>query len=102
MRSNQDQQIALFDGERIAPGYRGRRSNLRIATWVQDPVAIAFAVALIGFATAAAAITVRHSSQSERSISAGGNLGGVPGAGDLKQRFIEAAAEAIPMEQISK
>jgi len=82
MRANQDQQVtALFDGERVAPGYRGRRSNLRIATWVfRTRIAIAFAVALIGFATAAAAITVRHSSQSERSISAGANPGGVPGA----------------------
>jgi hypothetical protein len=81
MRANEDQQVTLFDGERIAPGHRGRRSNLRIATWVfRTRMAIAFAVALIGFATAAAAITVRHSNQSERFISAGANPGGVPGA----------------------
>ena len=80
MRANEDQQAtALFDGERIAPGYRGRRSNLQIATWVfRTRIAIALAVALIGFATAATAITVRHSNQSERSISAGGNPGVVP------------------------
>ena len=79
MRANQDQQVtALFDGERIAPGYRGRRSNLQIATWVFR-TRIAIAVALIGFATAAAAITDRRSNQSERSISAGANPGRVPG-----------------------
>jgi hypothetical protein len=81
MRANQDQQVTLFDGERIAPGYRGRRSELQIATWVfRTRIAIAFAVALIGFATAATAITVRHSNDTERSIRAGANMGGVPGA----------------------
>jgi hypothetical protein len=80
MRAHQDQQvITLFDGERIAPGYRGRRSNLQIATRVRTRIAIALAAALIGFATAATAITVRQSNQSERFISAGANPGGVPG-----------------------
>jgi hypothetical protein len=79
MRAIQDQQVTLFDGERIAPGYRGRRSSPQIATKVRTRIAIAFAVALIGFATAATAITVRHSNDTERNISAGANPGIVPG-----------------------
>jgi len=36
--------------------------------------------AMIGFTTAAAAITIRHSNPTERPISAGANLiGGIPG-----------------------
>ena len=86
MRATHDQQvIALFSGERIAPGCRGRRNNLQIATRVGSRIAIAFAAALIGFATAATAITVRYSTQPEPSefanARAGANLaGGVSGS----------------------
>ena len=44
-------------------------------------LAIAFAAALVGFATAATAISVRHSDHTGRAVSAGYNLtGGVPGS----------------------
>jgi hypothetical protein len=44
-------------------------------------IAIAFAAALIGFATAATAITLRNSPQPERSITAGANFSsGVAGS----------------------
>jgi hypothetical protein len=86
MRATHDQQvIALFGGERIAPGYRGRRNSVQIATRVSCRIAIAFAAALIGFATAATAITVRYSAHPEPSelanARAGANLaGGVSGS----------------------
>ena len=81
MRDSHDQRvITLFGGERIAPSYRGRRNSPQITNGVSRRIAIAFTAALIGFATAATAITVRHSNQSERFISAGANPGGVPGA----------------------
>ena len=82
MRATQDQQvIALFGGERIAASYRGRRNSPQITKQVRGRIAVAFAAALIGFATAATAITVRHSNDVERSISAGANLiGGVSGS----------------------
>jgi hypothetical protein len=82
MRATHDQQvIALFSGERIAPSYRGRRNRPQLTNKVGCRIAIAFAAALIGFATAATAITVRHSNDTERSSSAGANLmGGVSGS----------------------
>jgi hypothetical protein len=81
MRANEDQQvIALFNGERIAPGCRGRRNSPQIATRVRIRIAIAFAAALIGFATAATAITVRYSAHPEppelANVRAGANLSG--------------------------
>jgi hypothetical protein len=82
MRSTQDQQvIALFSGERIAPGCRGRRNSPQIAKKVSSRIAVAFAAALLGFATAATAITVRYSTtQPEPSefanARAGANLSG--------------------------
>ena len=79
MRAAHDQQITLFDGEPVAPGYRGRRT-IQITDKVGARIAIAFAAVLIGSATAATAVTVRHNSvQTERSIGAGANLMG--GAG---------------------
>jgi hypothetical protein len=79
MRATHDQEgIALFGGERIAPGYRGRRNSSQIAIKL---IALALAVAFIGFATAVTAIAVRHANETERSISGGGNLaGGVSGS----------------------
>lgn len=74
MRATYDQQITLFDGEPIAPGYRGRRT-MHVTNKVGARIAIAFAAALIGFTTAATAVTVkRHSISVERHISAGANL----------------------------
>ena len=78
MRDTHDQQeIALFGCERIAPSYRGRRSSPQKISY---RIGLAFAVALIGLTTAASAIAVRHASDTERSISAGANPGVVPGA----------------------
>ena len=82
MRANQEQQvIALFSGERIVTGCRGRRDSPQITNRASCRVAMAFATALVGFATAATAITVRNSTQPERSLSAGANLtGGIAGS----------------------
>jgi hypothetical protein len=79
MRDNHDQRvITLFGGERIAPGYRGRCNSPQIAIKL---IALALGVAFIGLATAATAIAVRHTNDTERSIRAGGNLaGGVSGS----------------------
>ena len=80
MRPTHDHQvIALFDGEPIAPGYRGRRNSPH--NKVTCGIAIAFASALIGLATAATAIAVRHANDTEQSIRSGANLaGGVSGS----------------------
>ncbi len=84
MRATHDQQISLFGGECVAPGYRGRRNSPQITKKSSSRLAVVFAAALIGFATAATAISVRNSAPTEVSISAGYNLmGGVPGAGGL-------------------
>jgi len=82
MRATNDQQvIALFGGERVAPSYRGRRNSSQMTKATGRRIAIALAAALIGFATTATAISVRHSDHTGRSISAGYNLtSGVPGA----------------------
>ena len=81
MHGGDDQQaITLFDGEPIAPGYRGRRNNPQITKRAGYRIAVATA-ALIGLATAATAIAVRSAGDTERSNSAGVNLmGGVSGS----------------------
>jgi len=75
MRATYDRQmITQFDGEPIAPGYRGRRT-MHVSNQISGRVALIFAAALIGFTTAAAAVTVQgHSAPVERHISAGANL----------------------------
>jgi len=76
MRATQDQQmITLISGERIAPGYRGRRHSPQITNKAGRRIAVVFAAALLGFATAAAAISFRNSNDVER-WSAGVNLRG--------------------------
>ena len=77
MRASHDQRvITLLDGEHIAAGCRGRRNSPHITNKL---IAIAVAAAFIGLATAATAI--RHADDTDRSISAGGNLaGGVSGS----------------------
>jgi hypothetical protein len=74
MRATQEQEITLFGGECLAPGYRGRRSGSEISKQTGRRTAIAFCALLIGFASAATAITVRHSAGPDRNISAGANL----------------------------
>lgn len=81
MHATHERDITLFGGECVAPGYRGRRHPPQIAKATRRRIAIAVAAALIGFATAATAISVRHSDHTGRSISAGYNLtSGVPGS----------------------
>jgi hypothetical protein len=75
MRATREQEITLFGGERIAPGYRGRRSDSQISKQTGRRTAIVFGVLLIGFASAATAITVRHSAMTERNVSADANHG---------------------------
>jgi hypothetical protein len=77
MRATHDQQISLFGGERIAPSYRGRRSSQPMPNAIRFRIAIAFAATVIGFTTAATAITIKHSKPAiERTISPGANLTG--------------------------
>ena len=85
MRATHDQQISLFGGECVAPGCRGRRNSPQITKKSSTRLAVVFAAAVIGFATAATAISLRHPAPAERSISAGYNLmGGVPGSVGLE------------------
>jgi len=74
MRATQDHEITLFGGECVAPGYRGRRSGSQIGRQSSRRMAIVFGVLLVGFASAATAITVRQANVDERNISAGANL----------------------------
>jgi hypothetical protein len=60
MRATQDKQvISLFGGECIAPGFRGRRSAPQFRQQTSRHLAVVVGALLIGFATAATAITVR-------------------------------------------
>ena len=74
MRAIHEREITLFGGECVAPGYRGRRSGSEISKQTGRRMAIVFGVLLIGFASAATAITLRHSVVADRNISAGANL----------------------------
>ena len=74
MRATHEREISLFGGERVAPGYRGRRSGSQIDSQTGRWMAIALGTLLIGFASTATAITVRHASMTERHITAGANL----------------------------
>jgi hypothetical protein len=79
MRAIHDPQvIALFGGECIPHGYRGRRSGSEISSKTSRRIALAFGALLIGFATAATAITAHRHTTSEPKISAGANLMVVP------------------------
>ena len=61
MRATQDQQvIALFGGECITPSCRGRRSAPQFSKQTSRHVAVVVSALLIGFATAATAITVKR------------------------------------------
>jgi hypothetical protein len=61
MRATEDRQvIALFGGEQVANGYRGRRSAAQFSKRRTRRAALFFGALLIGFATAATAITVKR------------------------------------------
>ena len=61
MRATQDQQvIGLFGGECITPNCRGRRSAPQFSKQTSRRVAVVVGALLIGFATAATAITVKR------------------------------------------
>jgi hypothetical protein len=80
MNTDRDHQvIALFGGEAIAPGYRGRRSGARMDSKASRRIAIGFAALVISFTTAATAITARRQVAAEPHISAGANLIAGPG-----------------------
>lgn len=75
MRATHDQQVvALFGGERIAPGCRGRRSGSNVNKRMSRQLAMVFGALLIGCASAATAYTVRQSATPERNIAAGANF----------------------------
>ena len=74
MRAIHERQVTLLGGGCVAPGYRGRRTGSRISKQASRRMAVVFAALFIGFATAATAITVRHSGETERHFSAGANL----------------------------
>lgn len=80
MHANHEAQvIALFGGEYVPSGYRGRRSGSQINTRTSRRIAVAFGVLLIGCATAATAITARRHVAAEPRIRAGTNLLVAPG-----------------------
>jgi hypothetical protein len=74
MRAIHEREITLFGGECVAPGYRGRRSGTQISKQTGRRTAIVFGALLFGFASAATAITIRHSAKTELNVSAGANL----------------------------
>jgi hypothetical protein len=83
MRAIYDQQATtLFGGERIAIGYRGRRSGSNPTQQASRCLSTLFGVLLIGCASAATAYTVHQSAMPARNIIAGANLS-VP-AGSLQ------------------
>jgi hypothetical protein len=68
------QVVALFGGECIPHSYRGRRSGSQIRSKTSRRIAVAFGALLIGFATAATAISIHRHVAPEPRISAGANL----------------------------
>lgn len=87
MRATQENEITLFGGECVAPGYRGRRSGSEISKQTGRRMAMVIGALLIGFASAATAITVRHSAVADRNISAGANLSVPVGSLTLASTF---------------
>ena len=88
MRATQDRQvIALFGGECVSPNYRGRRSAPQLSKQTSRRVAVVFGALLIGFATAATAITIkRHSTATDGfTPSMPANLMIAPGAGGFEE-----------------
>ena len=83
MRATHEREITLFGGECVASRYRGRRSGSQIGKQTGRRMAIVFGALLIGFASAATAITVRHAGVTERNISAGANLNPTTGSPHL-------------------
>jgi hypothetical protein len=73
MRATHEREIA-FGGECFALGCRGRRSGSQINLKIGRRIAILFGALLIGFASAATAITIRHSAVTDRNVSAGANV----------------------------
>ena len=70
MRGTQDQQIiSLFGGECIAPSFRGRRSAPQVSKQTSRRVAVVVGALLIGFATAATAITVTRQQKATNAFS---------------------------------
>jgi hypothetical protein len=74
MRATYERQATLFGGECVAPGYRGRRSGSQISNQTSRRMAVVFGALLIGFASAATAITVYRPVVTERHVSAGANV----------------------------
>jgi hypothetical protein len=74
MRATHEREITLFGGESVARGYRGRRSGSQISRQTGRRTAIIFGALLLGFASAATAITARHPTAIDRNVSAGANL----------------------------
>jgi len=73
MHANHDQHvIALFGGERVAVGRRGRRSS-QMDRRTGHVLAVVLAVLLVGFTTAATAITARRHAAIQAHTSAGAN-----------------------------
>jgi hypothetical protein len=74
MRAIHEREVTLLGGECVTPGYRGRRSGSHIDRQTSLGTAIVFGVLLVGFASAATAITVRPTNVDELNFSAGANL----------------------------
>jgi hypothetical protein len=75
MQDFQDHQVLnLFSGMHTSQGYRGRRSQVEVKKRVAAPVVVVLGALLIGFATAAAAITVKAHSRVQETEATGHTL----------------------------
>ena len=74
MRAIHEPQIALFGGECISAGYRGRRSGSQISRQASRGMALVVGALVLGCVTAATAVTIHRSAVPARNISAGANL----------------------------
>jgi hypothetical protein len=87
MRATHEREATLLSGECVAPGYRGRRSGSQVSRQTGRRMAIVFGALLIGIASAATAVTVRHSVVTEHNVAAGANLSVPVGSLHLASTF---------------
>jgi hypothetical protein len=61
MRATQNEQVVtLFGGDYVTQGFRGRRSAPQLSPQASRRLAVVVGALLLGFATAATAVTVRR------------------------------------------
>jgi len=74
MHGQDHQTTTLFGGECIPQGYKGRRSDPEISRKANRRVAVIVCALLVGFTTAATAITMHRHTGAVDPISLPGNL----------------------------